>query len=89
MGRGRRQHDRQQEFWIATDALASVPQHIFADKLNRLLDEAGFDEFVEELCAPFSSSRGSRSCWTLLGVRNCWLEKRWVSTPRLWKRTPR
>ena len=61
MGMGRRQHDRQQEFWIATDALASVPQHIFYDKLNRLLDETGFDEFVEELCEPFYSSKGRDS----------------------------
>ena len=61
MGMGRRQQDRQQEFWVATDALASVPQHIFYDKLNRLLDEAGFDEFVEELCEPFYSKIGRDS----------------------------
>lgn len=61
MGMGRRQIDRQQEFWIASDALASVPQHIFYDKLNRLLDEAGFDQFVEELCEPFYSSIGRDS----------------------------
>lgn len=61
MGMGRRQQDRQQEFWIATEALASVPQHIFYDKLNRLLDEARFDEFVEELCEPFYSKTGRDS----------------------------
>ncbi len=61
MGMGHRQQDRQQEFWVATDALASVPQHIFYDKLNRLLGEAGFDEFVEELCEPFYSSIGRDS----------------------------
>jgi hypothetical protein len=31
MGMGRRQEDRQQEFWIASDALASVPGHVFYD----------------------------------------------------------
>ena len=61
MGMGRRPDDRQQEFWIATDALASVPQHIFYDKLNRLLDDAGFDGFVEELCEPFYSNIGRDS----------------------------
>ena len=61
MGMGRRPQDRQQEFWIASDALASVPQHVFYDKLNRLLDEAGFDRFVEELCEPFYSSIGRDS----------------------------
>ena len=61
MGMGRREQGRQQEFWIATDALASVPQHVFYDKLNRLLDEAGFDAFVEELCEPFYSNIGRDS----------------------------
>ena len=42
MGRGRRQHDRQREFWIATDVLDSVPPHISSHKLNRLPDQAGF-----------------------------------------------
>lgn len=61
MGMGRRPQDRQQEFWIATEALASVPQHVFYDKLNRLLDDAGFDRFVEELCEPFYSDMGRDS----------------------------
>jgi transposase len=61
MGMGRRPQDRQQEFWVATDSLASVPQHVFYDKLNRLLDEAGFDEFVEELCEPFYAKIGRDS----------------------------
>lgn len=61
MGMGRRPQERQQEFWIANAALASVPKHIFYDKLNGLLDEAGFDAFVEELCAPFYSDIGRDS----------------------------
>ena len=61
MGMGRRQQDRQQEFWIATDALESVPKHIFYEKLNGLLDEIGFDEFVEQLCVPFYSKYGRDS----------------------------
>jgi hypothetical protein len=61
MGMGRRPQERQQEFWIANAALASVPKHIFYDKLNGLLDEAGFDAFVEELCEPFYSDIGRDS----------------------------
>ena len=61
MGMGRRGQDRQQEFWVATDALASGPQHVFYDKLNRLLDDAGFDAFVEKLCEPFYSKTGRDS----------------------------
>jgi len=61
MGMGRRAGERQQELWIATGALASVPKHVFYDKLNELLDEAGFDRFVEELCEPFYAERGRDS----------------------------
>jgi hypothetical protein len=61
MGMGRRAGERQQELWIATGALASVPKHIFYDKLNELLDEAGFDEFIEELCEPFYAPTGRDS----------------------------
>jgi transposase len=59
---GRRGRERQGEFWIASEALASTPRHIFYDKLNSLLDEAGFDRFVEGLCEPFyaDGSRGGR-----------------------------
>ncbi|WP_197443907.1 transposase [Maioricimonas rarisocia] len=58
---GRRPDERQQELWIATSRAASAPQHIFYDKLNQLLDEAGFDAFVEELCEPFYKQAGRRS----------------------------
>jgi Transposase domain (DUF772)/Transposase DDE domain len=61
MGMGRRPQERQQEFWIASEALASVPKHVFYDKLNELLDEAGFDAFVEQLCEPFYSGIGRAS----------------------------
>jgi hypothetical protein len=58
---GRRPQERQQEFWIASEALAAAPRHVFYDKLNGLLDEAGFDAFVEELCEPFYSAVGRDS----------------------------
>lgn len=61
MGMGRRPQERQREFWIASEALASVPKHVFYDKLNELLDEAGFDAFVEQLCEPFYSGIGRAS----------------------------
>ena len=53
MGKGRRKRERQDEFWVATDSLPKTPRHVFYEKLNELLTEAGFDEFVEELCEPF------------------------------------
>lgn len=58
MGMGRRPQERPQEFWIASEALAGAPKHVFYDKLNGLLDEAGLDAFVEQLCEPFYAEDG-------------------------------
>ena len=53
MSLGRRQQERQAEFWVATHDLAGGPGHVFYDRLNKLLAEAGFDRFVEDLCEPY------------------------------------
>jgi len=52
MAMGRRPEQRQADLWIATTDLPQSPGHVFYDKLNRLLAEAGFDRFVEALCRP-------------------------------------
>src|ERR1700745_779791 len=49
----REQRRRQEELWVATAALARPASHPFYDRLNRLLEECRFDEFVEGLCKPF------------------------------------
>ena len=41
--------------------LPCSPGHAFYDRLQRVLTDAGFDAFVESVCAPFYGSRGSRS----------------------------
>lgn len=61
MSLGRRTSERQGEFWIATADLAGGPGHVFYDRLNKLLDEAGFDKFAEELCGPFYRASGRES----------------------------
>ena len=38
---------------IVTADLAPAPAHPFYQRLNRLLEEAGFDPFVEGLCRPY------------------------------------
>ncbi len=53
MSMRRRPKEKQPEFWIATGDLARTPGHPFYDRLNRVLADAGFDEFVEEHCARF------------------------------------
>src|SRR5207248_10443141 len=49
----RQQRQRQEELWVATATLARPASHPFYDRLNRLLDECHFDEFVEGLCERF------------------------------------
>jgi transposase len=52
MALGKRKR-HQQEMWIATTDLPKSPGHPFYRKLNELLAEAGFDDWVEKLCAPY------------------------------------
>ena len=39
--------------WVATADLPRSAGHPFYERLNRVLDDAGFDTFVEAQCAPF------------------------------------
>ena len=49
----RRRRARQPSMWVADADLPRSAGHPFYERLNRLLDEAGFDAFVEEQCAKF------------------------------------
>src|SRR5439155_26386079 len=49
---------KQDELFIATATLATGPGHPFDSKLNEVLAGAGFDEFVEKLCAPYYKEGG-------------------------------
>ena len=61
MALGRRKRE-QQDLWVATCDLPKSPGHPFYSKLNRLLDESGFDAFVENLCKPsYANGRGRPS----------------------------
>ena len=59
MALGRRKREQQQELWVATVAIDAAPGHVFYQRLNDLLREEGFDEFVEELVRPHYA-RGGR-----------------------------
>jgi transposase len=52
MAMGTREDD-QQPLWIATSDLPVSPGHPFYTRLNAVLDAAGFDRFVENLCRRF------------------------------------
>ena len=43
--------------WVATEKLPRSPGHPFYERLNQVLVKAGFDAFVEKLCARFYAER--------------------------------
>jgi transposase len=48
--------------WIATSDLPATGGHPFYQRLNRILDDHAFDDFVEAQCAPFyAATRGRPS----------------------------
>ena len=51
----------QQSIWVATTDLPQSTGHPFYERLNRILEAAGFDAFVEGLCAPFYATMGRPS----------------------------
>ncbi len=61
MALGRRRSERQETFWIAAAETATGPRHVFYERLNAILAEAGFDEWVEELCEPYYAEGGRPS----------------------------
>jgi transposase len=60
MALGRRR-SKQTELFIPTAELVDGPGHPFYTKLNEVLAEAGFDELVEKLCAPYYKDGGRPS----------------------------
>jgi transposase len=52
MSMGRR-HTQQESLWVASGDLPRSPGHPFYVRLNRVLDDAGFDRCVERLCERF------------------------------------
>jgi transposase len=49
---------KQDELFIPRARVADGPGHPFYAKLNQVLAQAGFDEFVEKLCAPYYKEGG-------------------------------
>src|SRR3954468_13646215 len=46
----RKGRERQQPFWMATNAIVQSPGNAFYDRLNQILDKRRFDIHVERLC---------------------------------------
>ncbi len=63
MAMGKRK-PRQESLFVSTHELAQAPGHPFYHKLNALLDEAGFDRWIEARCRPYyehEEKRGRKS----------------------------
>jgi transposase len=52
---------KQPELFISASHLPMSPGHPFYQKLNQLLDKAGFDAFVEKLCLPYYAGHVGRN----------------------------
>jgi transposase len=59
MGR-RRKRVRQEGLWTPTAALPVSASHPFYQRLNQILDEKRFDEYVEEICKDFYADEVGR-----------------------------
>jgi transposase len=60
MAMGRRNAEQQGQFWIPTRQLPQSPGHVFYERLNRLLAEAEFDPWVQQLCQPYYAEKMGR-----------------------------
>ena len=61
MAMGKRPTARQgSPLWVTTADLPTNAGHPFFERLNRVLEEAGFDAFVEGLCSVFYAARMGR-----------------------------
>ena len=62
MAMGKKPARRQRSpMWVSTTDLPRSAGHPFFERLNRVLEKAGFDAFVEGLCAAFYADRLGRS----------------------------
>lgn len=64
MGRRAKQRQQQEQFWIAHTELPRTVGHPFYERLNQLLAERSFDEFVEGQCAGFYAETMGRPSLT-------------------------
>lgn len=53
MAMGRRKRHRQQTMWLTTEQLPRTAGHVFYDRVNKILAEHSFDDFVEKACQQF------------------------------------
>ena len=67
MAMGRRERSRQRQILVDSTGLHTAG-HPFYQRLNEILSEHGFDEFVEQLCAKFYDEKQGRPSIAPRGV---------------------
>ena len=60
MAMGKRERERQEALWVATNDLPRSAGHPFYEALNGVLRVGGFDDFVEGLCSKFYADQMGR-----------------------------
>ncbi len=60
MAMGKRRQERQASLFVATQDLPKAASHPFYKRMNEILDDAGFDAFVEGLCEVFYAEKLGR-----------------------------
>lgn len=60
MAMGRRKQEHQEALFFTTDALPRAPRHVFYERLNRILSDHDFDQFVEDSCRSFYADKMGR-----------------------------
>jgi len=60
MALGKRETERQGDLFLLAEQLPRSPGHVFYQKLNRLLLEADFDPWVEQLCESYYADERGR-----------------------------
>ena len=59
------------DHWIPQAELAQTVAHPFYTRLNQVLEERGFDEFVEGRCAAFYAERMGDRRWHQDAISAC------------------
>jgi hypothetical protein len=71
MAMGKRKRERQTTTWNPTSNLPTAASHPFYRRLNPLLREYGFDDFVEAQCACFYAETMGRPGCHLGSISGC------------------
>jgi hypothetical protein len=71
MSMGKRKRDRQPAMWVTTTDLPTVASHPFYRRLNQLLREHGFDDFVERNVPASTPPRWAAPACPLGSISDC------------------